>query len=225
VLAVAVGTEAAFVAVAAVSLVLALAVAATRAPGIEAERGSPLPLLGDPEIRRSGTLVAFQSTLFAMLVTFVPVVLTEIGSKGAVAPTFLAAALVALVVNPLVGVWSDRHGAVTLVRLGLAIAPLLLIGLGLAQGTAAIVALTVAYFGVVWNLIEVSAVTALTGAAERLGETVAGSVLVMTTIAAGELVGALAAGGVGSTLGRGPTFVIGAFVLIGIALAHWRPVR
>jgi predicted MFS family arabinose efflux permease len=225
VLADAVGIEAAFVGVAAASLALALVTVVVEAPEVEAARQtarSLLALLGGGEVRRAATLVAFQSTLFAMLVTFVPVLLVRNGSSGVVAPAFLASAVVALAVNPLVGVVADRRGAEAMVRLGLLLAPPLLICLGLVESVWAIVALTIAYFGIVWNLIEVSAVTSLTSATERRGGGVAGSVLAMVTIAAGELLGALAAGGLGSALGHGPTFFLGAVALAAIGFTQWR---
>ena len=166
----AVGPRPAFIGVGVVAL--GLAVWALRTPPVAAERQSPRALLGavrQPLLLGALWLMVLPALLFGVLAVLVPLELGDAGwSAAAIAGLFIGAAAIEMVVAPLLGRFSDRRGRLLPLRLALAGAILVTIGLALAGEPYAIAPLVVAAaiaFGSFWA----PAMALLSDGAERIG--------------------------------------------------------
>jgi predicted MFS family arabinose efflux permease len=114
-------------------------------------------------------LTALPAAAFGVLDVLAPLRLDALGASAlALGATFFAAAGVEAIVTPLVGRYTDRGGARTVVRAGLAatVAALVVVQLpGTAAGLAIVVIAVSGVLGVLW----VPAMGLLAGGAERIG--------------------------------------------------------
>jgi MFS family permease len=166
----AVGPRPAFIAVGGVAVVLVGW--ALRTPAVSSEPQSPRALVGavrQPLLLGALWLMVLPALLFGVLAVLVPLELDDAGwSAAAIAALFIAAAAIEMVVAPLLGRFSDRRGRLLPLRLALAAAILVTIGLAMAVEPYAIAPLVVAAaiaFGSFWA----PAMALLSDGAERIG--------------------------------------------------------
>ena len=166
----AVGPRPAFVAVGGVSVVLVIW--ALRTPPVHTEPQSPRALLAalrQPLLLGALWMMVLPAILFGVVAVLVPLELGDAGwSAAAIAALFIGAAAVEMVVAPLFGRFSDRRGRLLPLRLALAGAIVVTVGLALAGGPIAIAPLVVAAaiaFGSFWA----PAMALLSDGAERIG--------------------------------------------------------
>jgi MFS family permease len=152
---------------------VALGVAAWATPGPEAAEeealATPAAALRNGRMLAGMWLTALPSAAFGVLDVLAPLRLDALGASAlALGLTFFAAAGVEAIVNPLVGRYTDRGGARTIVRVGLTatVAALVVVQLpGTAVGMALVVIAVSGLLGVLW----VPAMGLLTGGAEEIG--------------------------------------------------------
>jgi MFS family permease len=166
----AVGHRPAFVAVAALSGLLALF--ALRTPGAEASP-QPVSALGgavrQPVVLGALWLMVLPALLFGVLAVLVPLELDSAGwSAAAIAAVFIVSAGIEVVVAPLLGRFSDRRGRVLPVRLALVGSIAVTAALALADLPALIGVLVVAA-AVVFGSFWAPAMALLSDGAERIG--------------------------------------------------------
>jgi len=114
-------------------------------------------------------LTALPAAAFGVLDVLAPLRLDALGASAlALGATFFAAAGVEAAVNPLVGRYTDRRGARTVIRLGLAVPVVALVAIEL-PGTALGMALAVIALSGLLGGLWVPAMALLTGGAERIG--------------------------------------------------------
>jgi MFS family permease len=116
-----VGRPAMFAGVAALSLLLALAT--TRFPAPAKVHGGGLHLramVSSGRVRTTMAVAMLPAIVLAAVSVLAPLQQHGLGAgAGEIAATFAAAALVGILIRPLYGRWSDRHGPVRAIRLGL----------------------------------------------------------------------------------------------------------
>jgi MFS family permease len=130
---------------------------------------TPATALRDRAIVAGMWLTVLPACAFGLLDVLAPLRLDDLGASGlAIGATFFAAAGVEAVVSPLVGRFTDRRGAVPVVRGALAASGVVIVVLqlpGSAPALAAAVVLAAGVLGVLW----VPALQLLTGGADRIG--------------------------------------------------------
>ena len=165
-----VGTEPAFIGVAA--LIAALAVWAIQTPGVPAQPQSPRSVaraLRSPVVIGALWLMVLPALLFGLVAVLVPLELGRAGwSAAAIAAAFVASAAIETVVAPLLGRFSDRRGRLLPLRFAVTAGVFISVAFAFADSPAAIVVLLVAAaisFGAFWA----PAMALLSDGAERAG--------------------------------------------------------
>jgi predicted MFS family arabinose efflux permease len=144
---------------------------ATPAPdrSTAAPLATPTSALRDRAIMAGMWLTLLPACAFGLLDVLAPLRLDDLGASGlAIGATFFAAAGVEAVVSPVVGRFTDRRGAVGVLRGALAASGAAIVVLqlpGSAPALAAAVVLAAGVLGVLW----VPALQLLTGGADRIG--------------------------------------------------------
>ncbi|UGS37265.1 MFS transporter [Capillimicrobium parvum] len=136
--------------------------------------------------------------------------------EPAIGATFLVGALVAAATAPLVGRRSDRDGRVPLIAAGLAATAPALVVLGLVQPPGLVAALTVVTFGVAVTVFSIPLMALLSEVAEASGLTPGpAAALLNLTFASGEAIGAPASAlGADLTSDAVPFVILGAVALV-----------
>jgi MFS family permease len=164
-----IGQEVTFASTVVFGLVLAAFASATPAKGRADVLGTPTSALRSRAMLAGMWLTALPAAAFGVLDVLAPLRLDELGAGAlALGVTFFAAAGLEAVINPLIGRYTDRRGARTVVRAGLAATVLALLVIQLpstALEMAVAVVLVSGLLGVLW----VPAMSLLTGGAERIG--------------------------------------------------------
>jgi MFS family permease len=182
-------------------------------------------LLRNPAVVVGTVLLALQSLAFGALSVLAPLRLSDLGmSTSAISLVYITTAVLVIVVNPLAGRWSDRHGhrrPVAFVLAAAAAAVTVLAWADSAWGFAAVlIATEVALFG-----LSAPASALVTDAVEAssLGVGVAWA-LILLAWAPPNMLGAVAGGGLRDAA-HAPYLLIGALCLVVLALLARRPVR
>jgi predicted MFS family arabinose efflux permease len=138
-------------------------------PAQEAAVAAPVEALRNRSMLAGMWLTALPAAAFGVLDVLAPLRLDALGASAlALGVTFFAAAGVEAVINPLVGRYTDRRGARTVVRGGLVATAAAFVLVQLpesALGMALVVIAVSGLLGVLW----VPAMGLLTGGAERIG--------------------------------------------------------
>ena len=210
-----VGRPAMFVGVAVLSLVLALAT--TRFPAPPRVRGGGLHLramVSSGRVRTTMAVAMLPAIVLAAVSVLAPLQQHALGAgAGEIAATFAAAALAGILIRPLYGRWSDRHGPVRAIRLGLlANVPfiVLLPWLGGRWAVALGIVLVLVLDGVLWAPLMVMLSDACV--AVGVGQIMAVTVMNLTW-PPGNIIGA--AGGAAITQAAGQRW---AYAIMGAAL-------
>ena len=187
------GVRATFVGVSVLGIVLGAWVLAT--PGVQPQP-QPLSALRRADRRLLGGLwlLVLPALLFGVLAVLVPLTLHARGWGGvAIGAVFLATAAVEVVLNPLIGRFSDTHGILLPVRLALLGSIVVSLAFALAD-SAPLVAALVLVAGVTYGAFYTPGMALLTDAAEQRH--------IAPALAFGAMNGAWAAGNVvGPALG------------------------
>ena len=212
-----VGTRPAFVGVAA--LVVLLAIAGVRIGGVPAE---PISANAFGQAFANGAfltglwLIVLFSVLFGVLSVLVPLDLAALGWSGvAVGAVYLAGAGAEAVTSPFIGRLTDRRGRIGPLRVALAASVAVSLALALADGAALVAALAIlaalAYGGLVTPGIAL-----LSDGAERVGLSLGLAFGLMNAAwAAGAAAGPAAGGAAADAVGDPVTYVVGgAFCLV-----------
>jgi predicted MFS family arabinose efflux permease len=165
----AVGQEITFASTVAFGILLACFAWATPTLGRSDALAAPATALRSSRMLAGMWLTALPAAAFGVLDVLAPLRLDALGASAlALGVTFFAAAGVEAIINPLVGRYTDRRGARTLVRVALAVTAGALLVLqvpGSALELALVVIAVSGLLGVLW----VPAMGLLTGGAERIG--------------------------------------------------------
>jgi MFS family permease len=193
-----VGVRTAFLIVAAIGLTLIGWAAAT--PGADAEAQplrEGLRALRGPQIYAGTWLIVLPAFLFGVLVVLVPLDLHDDGwGAVGIGAVFVATTAIEVVLNPLLGRFSDRRGRLQPLRAALLASAAVSAGLALADAPAMIVPLVLAA-GVAYGAFYTPGMALLSEAAERQGAAQAFAFGVMN---AGWAVGAIAGPALGGAL-------------------------
>jgi MFS family permease len=217
----AVGVRVAFVGVGAVAVALA-AWAATRTPA-EPEGQSANSLrraLTDRSFLGGLWLNTLPAWLFGMLVLLVPLRLDDGGfAPFAIGAVFLAAGLIEVVVNPMLGRFSDRRGRLLPVRLALAGSIVIALGFAAARDPYLVAALTIlaaVSFGAFYTpgIALVSDRAEVVGMSQAIGFGIMNTAWALGNMSGPSLTGVLAEAG-----GDGLPYVLGAAVCLLTLLA------
>jgi multidrug resistance protein len=178
--------RAAFLAVAALAVVNALARLAllpADPPG-RAAPGGLWALLRDAGIRRVAGVMAMAAGLEALLEAILPLHLARALGMGsaAIGMAFTTAALASICTSPLAGLWTDRRGPAPPMRLGMALATLLVAGAAQVPGRAAVYAYMLV-FGSAASLLMSPCGPAMAARVERKGAGDFGSVYSLLNVA------------------------------------------
>ena len=157
--------------------------------------------------------------LFGLLIVLTPLALDDAGwSTFAIAGVFFASGLVEVVLNPLLGRYSDRAGRLLPIRAGLAASVVVALALA-ASSEAAIIALLVFAAGISFGSLYTPSMSLTSHRAETAGLAQGLAFGVMNTAwAFGELVGPSAGGALADTAGDAAPYLVGA-VLCALTLA------
>lgn len=189
----AVGTEATFVTVAAVALVLGGGVLshATPAPPVLGTTGLR-KVLAAPVMRLAMTVNVLAGMFFGAIYLLVPLHLDDLGvGASGVGAVFLLTAGAAVLTSPVVGRSTDRIGPGAPLITGLLALSLGVVLLPVPREPVVVAALTVALGGSAAVAVAVPAMTMLNNLAERAGLAQGmAAALVYLTFASGELIGA-----------------------------------
>ena len=207
-----VGVRASFSAVGVVSLgFAALAVAFRAAPPEPASPGGLERALRDPRFLAGLWLNTLPALLFGMLAVLVPLALAESDWPTlAIASVFFAAGLIEVVINPLLGRATDRHGRLLPVRAALAGSVVVAAGLAIASGPfviAALVALAAIAFGGFYT--PGMALTSHRADSAGLAQGLAFGVM-NSAWAFGNMTGPVLGGGLAATFGDAAPYALGA---------------
>jgi predicted MFS family arabinose efflux permease len=138
-------------------------------PGAQEALATPLSALRDRRMLAGMWLTLLPAAAFGVLDVLAPLRLDALGASGLViGATFFLAAGVEALLTPLIGRFTDRRGAIALVRVGLlsSVVVLVLIELpGSVTGLAVAVVVATGVLGLLW----VPAMGLLSGGAEHIG--------------------------------------------------------
>jgi MFS family permease len=149
--------------------VLAWALATAGAPGQPQSLSDVRRALREQSLLAGLWLIFLPAVLFSVLVVLVPLRLGHFGwGPVAIGAVFLATTLLEVVINPLLGRFSDRRGALLPVRIGVAASVVVSLALAWAGHAAEIVPL-VLVAGLAYGAFYTPALAIISNAAERIG--------------------------------------------------------
>jgi predicted MFS family arabinose efflux permease len=215
-----IGTGTAFALVAVACAALAIWVGCLARPGPEPAGTTLGNALRDPRVRPPLALILLAPLLFGVLGVLVPLTLGQAGwSSERLGGLYVAAAATEALVQPLLGRWADRHGAMAPVSAGLAVSVGVLLGLAYADRPVAIATLVV-LAAISFGATLVPGMALLAQAADSSG---LGSVLAMALAnlawALGHSVGGPAGGWLGDRFGDGRTYLVLALLCLAAFVA------
>ena len=222
-----VGIRPAFITVAVVSALLALAILPTPTPPPEVRvPGALKAALRDPGYIAGIWLNFLIELLFATMVLLVPLALHGHGfSALQIGVVFFVTGAVEVALNPLVGHASDRFGRLLPVRFALVGATGVCLGLALADSSTAIVACTLAAafgFGAMYS----PAMALVADRAEAVSLPFGLAFGLMNTFwALGLLIGPVVAGAISESHGDSLPYLIGGLLALATLIATALPVR
>ena len=196
--------------------VLAFAVGASFAPSARRE---PASLAGvrsafhDRRFLGGLWLNMLPAMLFGLLIVLTPLALDDAGwGTFAIAAVFFVAGLSEVVLNPLLGRYSDRVGRLLPIRVGLAAATVVAIALAVSS-SAALVAVLVGAASLSFGSLYTPGMSLTSHRAEAAGLAQGLAFGVMNTAwAIGELVGPTAGGALAEAAGDAAPYLVGAFL-------------
>ncbi len=193
-----VGVRAAFLIVSAIGVALFVWAAAT--PGAEAEAQplrAGLRALRDSQIYAGTWLIVLPAFLFGVLVVLVPLRLHDAGWGAiAIGAVFVVTTAIEVVLNPLLGRFTDRRGRLQPLRAALLASAAVSAGLAVAREPFVVVLLVLAA-GVAYGAFYTPGLALLSEAAERRG---AAQALAFGVMNAGWAVGAILGPALGGAL-------------------------
>ena len=175
--------------------------------------------LRDPRFLGGLWLSLLPALFFGVLAVLAPLTLDEAGwSTLAIAFVFFAASLVEVVLNPLLGRFSDRAGRLLPIRVSLAAASVAALALAVSSGAAVIAGLVVVAT-ISFGSFYTPGISLTSHRADAAGLAQGLSYGVMNTAwAFGELVGPTGGGALAQSAGDGAPYLVGA-VLCSLTLA------
>lgn len=218
------GTRPTFVATSLLGLALAAWAASTPGPPRERESAAALrPALREPRLLAGLWLVVLPAILFGALLVLVPLRLDAFGWGAiAIGAVFLVTTAIEVVLNPLLGRYSDRVGRLVPVRAALAGSIAVSVALAWAASPAVVVALTLAA-GVAYGGFYTPALAIISESAEALGLAQALAFAVMNACwAAGAITGPALAGALAEWTGDAGPYLVSA-ALCAATLVATRP--
>ncbi len=221
-----VGAGPSFLAVAALGLALVAVAAATEGVPSESQSlGVAVRALREPRFAAGLWLILLPALLFGVLVVLVPLRLNDFGwGAVAIGAVFLATTALEVVLNPLLGRYSDRRGRLQPVRLALAGSVLVSLALAWAGRPELIVVLVLAA-GLAYGSFYTPALAIISDGAERLGIAQGLAFGVMNACwAVGALLGPAAGGALADVTGDAvPYLILAALCAMTLAAARPRP--
>jgi MFS family permease len=213
----AVGARWSFVVVAVLGLALLAAAAATEGTPAEPQSlARARKALTEPRFAAGLWLITLPALLFGVLVVLVPLRLGDFGWGAiAIGAVFLATTALEVVLNPMIGRYSDRRGRLQPVRMALIGSVIVSIALALAGRPELIVVLVLAA-GIAYGSFYTPALAIISDGAERLGIAQGLAFGVMNACwAVGALIGPAAGGALADATGDAVPYL----VMAGICLA------
>ena len=207
-----VSVDAAFTAIALVTLAFAgLASLARSADRETASLAGLRRALRDERFLGGLWLNMLPAMLFGLLIVLTPLALDDAGwSTFAIAAVFFGAGLVEVVLNPLLGRYSDRVGRLLPIRAALTASVVVALALA-ASSEAAIIALLVCAAGISFGSLYTPSMSLTSHQAETAGLAQGLAFGVMNTAwAFGELVGPSAGGALADSAGDSAPYLVGA---------------
>jgi MFS family permease len=219
-----VGARPSFLAVAALGLALVAAAAATE--GVPSESQSLRAAargFREPRFAAGLWLILLPALLFGVLVVLVPLRLNDFGwGAVAIGAVFLATTALEVVLNPLLGRYSDRRGRLQPVRIALVGSVLVSIALAWAGRPELIVVLVLAA-GLAYGSFYTPALAIISDGAERLGIAQGLAFGVMNACwAVGALIGPAAGGALADATGDAVPYLIMAGICLATLVAAQR---
>jgi MFS family permease len=213
-----IGLSFGFVGVVTLSFAALAALARTARPET-IELGGLTRALRDPRFLGGLWLSLLPALFFGVLAVLAPLTLDEAGwSTFAIATVFFAASLVEVVLNPVLGRFSDRAGRLLPIRVSLAAASVAAAGLALSSGSAAVAALIVVAT-ICFGSFYTPGISLTSHRADAAGLAQGLSYGVMNTSwALGELVGPTGGGALAESAGDGAPYLV-ASALCALTLA------
>ncbi len=154
------GRASTFVAIAVLCGVLALVTTRFAGPPAPAQKRLGLgPALSSAPIRKVMWITLLPAVVLAAISVLAPLQQHQLGAgSGEIAATFALAAIIGILIRPFYGRWSDRHGPLRPVRLGLLACVPVVLAIPWMQtrlGTGALVVLALILIGVLWAPVMV----------------------------------------------------------------------
>ncbi len=212
-----VGARWSFVVVAVLGLALLVAAASTEGTPAEPQSlARARKALTEPQFAAGLWLITLPALLFGVLVVLVPLRLGDFGWRAiAIGAVFLATTALEVVLNPMIGRYSDRRGRLQPVRMALIGSVIVSIALALAGRPELIVVLVLAA-GIAYGSFYTPALAIISDGAERLGIAQGLAFGVMNACwAVGALIGPAAGGALADATGDAVPYL----VMAGICLA------
>ncbi len=219
-----VGARTSFLAVSVFALVLLAAAAATE--GVPSEPQSlreAARAFHEPRFAAGLWLILLPALLFGVLIVLVPLRLNDFGwGAVGIGAVFLATTALEVVLNPLLGRYSDRRGRLQPVRLALIGSVIVSIALALAGRPEVIVVLVLAA-GLAYGSFYTPALAIISDGAERLGIAQGLAFGVMNACwAVGALIGPAAGGALADATGDAVPYLLMAAICLATLVAAQR---
>jgi predicted MFS family arabinose efflux permease len=215
-IAAAAGRGVTFAAIAGVCVLLALITA--RLPALPAPAEKRLGLgvtLSSSSIRKIMWITLVPATLIAAISVLAPLQQHALGAgSGEIAATFAVAAVLGIAVRPFYGRWSDRHGPLRPVRLGLLACAPVIVALPWMQtrgGAAALIASALVLIGVLWAPVMVLLSDACSAAG--VGQLMVVAMMDLTW-PPGNIIGAAGGGAIAQAAGQRVAYALMAVALL-----------